>query len=55
MIWSSAAEFFAMGGYGAYVWGSFGVAAALLAGEVVLLRSRRRALIARPGRDGVEA
>lgn len=27
MQWGSVAEFFAMGGYGLYVWPSFGVAA----------------------------
>ena len=30
MQWNSAAEFFAMGGYGVYVWGSFGVTALAL-------------------------
>jgi len=33
-------EFFYMGGYGFYVWGSYGVAFALLAIELVLLRKR---------------
>lgn len=33
-------EFLAMGGYGFYVWGSYGVTFALLALEVVLLRGR---------------
>jgi heme exporter protein D len=28
MIWNSVADFFAMGGYGLYVWGSFGACAA---------------------------
>ena len=28
MIWGSAGEFFAMGGYAVYVWGAYGVAAA---------------------------
>ena len=31
MIWNSASEFFAMGGYALYVWGSFGVCALALA------------------------
>ncbi len=44
MSWS---EFWNMGGYGGYVWGSYGVTAALLACEVVLLRRRRSALHAR--------
>ena len=38
MIWQSAAEFWAMGGYGVYVWGSASVSAALLALEVWLAR-----------------
>ncbi len=35
-------EFFAMGGYALYVWGSYGVTFALLALEVVQLMKRRR-------------
>ena len=35
-------EFFAMGGYAWYVWGSYGVTFVLLALEVVLLRKRSR-------------
>jgi heme exporter protein D len=35
-------EFFAMGGYGFYVWGAYGVTFALLAIEVVLLLKRKR-------------
>ncbi len=41
MIWQSAAEFWAMGGYGMYVWGSMGVSAVLLALEVWLARMGR--------------
>jgi heme exporter protein D len=45
MIWSSAAEFFAMGGYGLYVWGSYAVALLLMVAEPLLVvRRRRRAL-----------
>lgn len=44
MSWGSAQEFFAMGGYGLYVWGSYGVAAVCIASELWLLRQRRRAL-----------
>lgn len=40
-------EFFAMGGYGLYVWGSFGVTALFMIGEPILLRARRKAAIAR--------
>ena len=44
IAWSSAAEFFTMGGYGLYVWGSFGMAATVMAAEAILLRRRRDAL-----------
>lgn len=46
MHWSSLAEFLAMGGYGLYVWGSFAVTAAVMAGELLALRQRRRRAIA---------
>lgn len=36
------AEFFHMGGYGLYVWGSFGVTALFMIAEPLLLRSRSR-------------
>ena len=35
-------EFFAMGGYALYVWGSYGVTVVLLAIEIVLLTRRSR-------------
>ncbi len=41
MIWSSATEFWAMGGYAVYVWGSLGVTAALLGLEVLWVRMGR--------------
>ena len=41
--WSSWSEFLAMGGYGLYVWGSFGVTAVVMLGEVLSLRARHRA------------
>jgi heme exporter protein D len=44
MHWASAAEFFAMGGRGFYVWSSFGLTALVLLGEVLALRARRRTL-----------
>jgi heme exporter protein D len=45
MNWNSPAEFFAMGGYGLYVWGSYGVAVLLMGVEPWLaVRRRRRAL-----------
>ncbi len=39
-------EFLAMGGHGFFVWGSYGVTAAVLAIEVFFLRARRRAALA---------
>jgi len=35
-------EFFAMGGYGPYIWGAYGVTFVLLAIEVILLMKRKR-------------
>ena len=42
MIWNSASDFFAMGGYGLYVWGSYAVAAALMVVEPLLARQRHK-------------
>lgn len=42
MNWSSANEFFAMGGHGFYVWGSFLAVALCMIVEPFVLRSRRR-------------
>ena len=42
MIGNNASEFFAMGGYGFYVWGSFLVCAALMLVEPMLVKLRRR-------------
>ena len=50
MAWNTLTEFFAMGGYAFYVWGSVGATFALMAGEVVALRLRRRAALGRGGR-----
>lgn len=47
MVWHSVGEFFAMGGYGLYVWGSVGATVLLMGGEVIALRLRRRAALAR--------
>lgn len=45
MLWNSASEFFAMGGYGLYVWGSFGVCALTMLAEPLMVRHRRRQAI----------
>ena len=42
MNWSSPAEFFSMGGYALYVWGSFGACALALALEPWLVTRRRK-------------
>ena len=41
MIWNSWSEFWAMGGYGLYVWGSFGVTALCLALEMIWVKNAR--------------
>jgi heme exporter protein CcmD len=38
--------FFAMNGYGFYIWSAYGVAAFVLVLEVLALRSRRRTVLA---------
>jgi heme exporter protein D len=48
MNWS---EFFSMGGYGFYVWGSYLVALVLMGGEVLLVIKRRKALSRSSDRD----
>ena len=42
MNWASASDFWAMGGYGLYVWGSYAVTAALMLLEPLLAARRRR-------------
>jgi len=42
MSWGSAAEFFAMGGYAPFVWGSFAVVALCLIVEPLVVRARHR-------------
>jgi len=45
MNWASWSDFFAMGGYAFYVWGSYAVTACLIVVEIILLRGRRRAAL----------
>lgn len=40
MIWNSAADFFAMGGHGLFVWASYAVCAACMLAEPLLARQR---------------
>lgn len=50
MNWGSAGEFFAMGGYAFYVWGSYGVTALFLLMEVILVMGRKRTITQRLSR-----
>lgn len=45
MNWGSWSNFFAMGGYALYVWGSYVVTALVLVAEVILVFQRRRTLL----------
>ncbi|TKS61393.1 MAG: hypothetical protein EWM72_00531 [Nitrospira sp.] len=46
MQWGSLEEFLAMGGYGLYVWTSFGTTALCMGWEVLALWRRRAAAVA---------
>jgi len=45
MSWATWTDFFVMGGYWLYVWGSYAVTAALISIEVALLSLRKRAIM----------
>ena len=45
MNWESPADFFAMGGYAFYVWGSFGACAVLMIVEPILASRRRKDIL----------
>lgn len=49
MSWSDLSEFFSMGGYGFYVWGSYVVTFVCIVGEVLLISNRHRTLERRHG------
>lgn len=44
MNWGSWSNFFAMGGYALYVWGSFVVVFGCMAGELLLLKQRGKSI-----------
>jgi heme exporter protein D len=46
MNWNGWNDFWAMGGYAFYVWGSYGATLALILTEIFLLRLRRRKALA---------
>ena len=47
IYWNSFSDFIAMGGYGTYVWGSFGVTALIMTIEPIVAIRNQRTLIAR--------
>ena len=58
MQWGSIDNFLAMGGYGFFVWGSYGVTLVIIAAEIWALRNRSRAAlgqIPRPSNAGRSA
>lgn len=55
MIWGSWDAFWAMGGYGLYVWGSYAMAVVVAVIEIWQLRARRRAALAEAVRESARA
>lgn len=51
MNWESASHFWAMGGYGFFVWSSYGVTAAVIAAELFALSRRMKKARAQARRD----
>ena len=47
IYWKSFSDFLAMGGYGFYVWGSFGVTALIMLIEPIAAVRNQKTLIAR--------
>lgn len=45
MQWNSISEFIAMGGYGFYVWGSFGTTALVMGAEVLYTHLQHKELL----------
>ncbi len=45
--WNSISDFLAMGGYGFYVWGSFGATVLIMAIEPIVVARNRKTTIAR--------
>jgi heme exporter protein D len=52
MTWDGWQAFWAMGGYARFVWGAYGVTAAVVVIELMALRSRRRRAIGLARRAG---
>ena len=47
MSWNSVGDFFHMGGYGLYVWGSYAVTLAVIAIEAAVLIAKERRIARR--------
>jgi len=47
IYWHSFGDFIAMGGYGTYVWGSFGLTALIMLVEPIMVARHRTTTIAR--------
>ncbi|MFA5082424.1 MAG: heme exporter protein CcmD [Hydrogenophilaceae bacterium] len=47
MMWASWGEFWAMGGYGLYVWGSYGAAFILILIEIISLKRGQKQTLQR--------
>lgn len=47
IYWNSLSDFLAMGGYGLYVWGSFGVTALAMLIEPLLVTRQQKATFSR--------
>ncbi|MEN3371458.1 heme exporter protein CcmD [Dechloromonas sp. ZS-1] len=47
IYWNSLGDFLAMGGYGLYVWGSFGLTALIMAIEPIAVARHRKTTISR--------
>jgi heme exporter protein D len=52
MHWNSFEEFIHMGGYGLYVWGSYGLTLLLMLVEPLLAKRRQNRAFAHIGRGG---
>ena len=49
--WSTWSDFLAMGGYGLYVWGSFGVTALCMVADALIAIKRHRTARAQTGEN----
>ena len=47
IYWNRFSDFLAMGGYGLYVWGSFGVTVLIMAVEPIMVARNRKTTITR--------